>query len=105
MNNLSVVYITVPSQEKAQEIVTTLLESNLIACATFFPCNSTYWWQGAIENDAEYVIIAKTVRTNYEQLLAKITAIHPYKVPCILKFDVEANQAYAQWVFDEINKK
>lgn len=99
-----VVYITFPNLEKAQEITQTLLESRLIACATIFPCNSMYWWDNKIQNDSEFVVIAKTTTDKYDQLVLKVAEIHPYEIPCILKFDAQAQLPYAQWVMNEVNK-
>ncbi len=31
----------------------------------------------------------------------QVEAIHPYETPCIMKFEVEANKAYADWIHNE----
>lgn len=98
------VYITMPNLEKAQEITKALLESRLIACATMWPCNSMYWWENKIQNDTEYIVLAKTSINKYDNLVMKIQELHPYQVPCILKFDAQANISYADWVISEVNK-
>lgn len=99
-----VVYITFPNLQKAQEITKTLLEQRFIACATMFPCNSMYWWEGKIQNEVEYIVMAKTTSEKYESLVLKIKELHPYDVPCILKFDAQSSLPYAKWVADETNK-
>lgn len=101
---ICVVYITMPNLEKAQEIVKILLEQRLIACATMWPCNSIYRWDGKVQNDNEYIVFAKTTQDKYEELVQQVTKMHPYQIPCILKFDVQANMPYANWVEDEVNK-
>ena len=31
-----------------------------------------------------------------------VETIHPYQTTCILKFDVESNKSYAEWIHDEM---
>jgi periplasmic divalent cation tolerance protein len=99
-----IVYITFPTLQKAQEITKTLLEQRLIACATMVPSNSMFWWDGAIQNEVEYIVIAKTINDKYGDLIVKINELHPYDVPCILKINAQAELPYAQWVINEVNK-
>ena len=92
------VYITNESQEAAQLLADALLDSRLIACANIFPMASTYLWQGNIAKEDEWVAIVKTTTRNWQKLKDKVTKIHPYDVPCIMKIDVEANKDYEDWV-------
>lgn len=93
-----IIYITHESESAAQTLTNTLLEQKLIACANTFPMTSAYWWQGAIQNDAEWVSIVKTKTALWEIVRDKIEALHPYEVPCIMKIEAEANDAYEKWI-------
>lgn len=101
----AMVYITHPNEEKAKEISNHLLEKRLIACANIFPIASAYWWQGAIQREGEWVSIVKTSLEKWEQLKAEVESVHPYEVPCIIKMEVEANEAYGKWINSMINFK
>jgi len=103
MSEIIMVYLTVPSEEHAKAIARSLLEKHLIACVTMLPCKSMYWWDGAIQDDQEIIMFAKTTEDKFESLQSEIIKIHPYKVPCILKIAATANIPYAQWVHSEIN--
>jgi uncharacterized protein involved in tolerance to divalent cations len=46
----------------------------------------------------EIVSLLKTSAKNWDKLKKEIEKIHPYETPCIMKFSVEANDAYEQWV-------
>jgi len=35
-------------------------------------------------------------------LQEEITEVHPYTVPCIMKIEVSANQAYEDWIRQEV---
>ncbi len=96
------VYITNESQDAAQSIANQLLASRLIACANIFPIQASYHWQGQIANENEYVALVKTIPEHWEKLKTKVTEIHPYQVPCIMKIEVEANDEYEAWIRAEV---
>ena len=96
------IYITHPNEKEAERIANLLVEQKFVACANIFPITSSYWWKEAIANEKEWVSIVKTIPENWEAVKAKVTEIHPYEVPCILKFGVEANDAYEEWIRDSV---
>ena len=99
----ALVYITHPGEETAREISNLLLEKRLIACANIFPITSAYWWQGAIQREGEWVSIVKTSLDKWDLLKEEVLRIHPYEVPCILKMEVEANEAYYEWIIAQVD--
>lgn len=103
MSEIIMVYITMPTEDKAKEIARALLEKHLIACATILPGNSMYWWEGAIQDDQELIMFTKTTEDKFEILKQEVAKIHPYKIPCILKIIANANAPYSQWVLAEVN--
>lgn len=91
-------YTTYPDEATAQQIAGHLLDRRLIACANIFSIESAYWWQGAVRQEGEWVAVLKTqleLETLVEQEIQKI---HPYEVPCVLRFEVRANGAYEDWI-------
>ena len=95
-------YVTHPSEAAARELGNRLLEEKRIACANYFPIHSGYWWQGAIQGDAEWASILKTVPEQWEALQERIASLHPYEVPCIIRIEAQANAAYEQWIRDSV---
>ena len=95
------IYITCKDEKEAVKISEHLLKKRLIACSNMFPIKSMYWWDKKIVNDNEIVILAKTSNKKYEQIKKEVKKLHSYDVPCILKFDVEANREYEEWVEKE----
>lgn len=92
------IYVTHPDRDCAQRITDALLNDKLIACANVFPIESAYWWQGNIEREGEIVSLVKTIPAHWERLVARVTELHPYDVPCILQMEVTANADYEQWI-------
>lgn len=101
-NNIILIYVTNPSKEKASEVGKHLLEKKLIGCANIFPIDSMYWWEGKITDDSEYVLIAKTLESNYEKVQKEVENIHPYSVPCIVKLPAAANEKYFNWLKEQV---
>jgi periplasmic divalent cation tolerance protein len=71
----------------------TLTCSNLYA-----PIQSTYRWQGKLEQAQEHQLLLKTRAELGDAAEAAIRALHPYDVPSILRFEVTANADYIAWV-------
>ena len=96
------VYTTFGDEASAAACCEKLLQERLIACANVFPVQSSYWWGGEIAREGEYVAILKTASSCLEALELKILEIHPYQVPCIIRLEVQVNQAYEEWVKSQI---
>lgn len=91
-------YITHADEASAKKLTDVLIEEKAIACANMLPIESAYWWQGEVAREGEVVTIVKSRPENWPYLQRRITELHPYDVPCIVKFDVEANTAYEAWI-------
>jgi len=102
MEEMIMVYITNPSKDKAKELAKHLLKKRIIACANLLPGESLYWWDNEISEEAEYIIIAKTVEENFSALRHEVLEVHDYQIPCIVKIPVTANQQFVQWLRSEI---
>ena len=93
------IYITCASKEEARRIARELIEKKLMACANIFPIESIYWWKNAIEEATEYVIIAKAMETDFEELEQQAKHLHSYEVPCIVAVPItNGNQDYLTWI-------
>ncbi len=91
-------YITCPDENTAREISRKLVAQRLAACANFFPISSVYWWENAIQQEGEWVLILKTRPELEDTLEAALQKLHPYEVPCIMRYEVRANASYEAWI-------
>lgn len=91
-------YITHPDEASARSISESLVQQRLAACANVFPIQSVYWWEGSVQQEHEWVSILKTTLSLETALEKAIEALHPYKVPCITRFEARANAAYEKWI-------
>ena len=99
------IYITCKDEDEAVKISKHLLNKRLIACSNMHPIRSMYWWNSKIQDEKEFVIIAKTLEKNHEKIKEEVKKIHSYDVPCILKIDAEANEDYEEWLKKEVKGK
>ena len=97
-----VVFITAPSVEEASRIGRVVVDERLAAFANVIPSiASTYWWQGAVENASEALIILKTRQDLLEPLTRRVRALHSYTVPEVIAVPVAGgNPDYLRWIDD-----
>jgi periplasmic divalent cation tolerance protein len=92
------------SPEAAEKIASVLLADRLAACVQIVgPVASHYWWQGKVENAAEWLCLIKSERRLYERIEAAIRALHSYEVPEIAAVEIVAAGAdYLSWLSGEL---
>lgn len=103
LDKIIAVLITVPTEIIAQEIANSLLDSRLAACISYIPSvKSIYRWKGQIERSDEFLIIAKTRSSLFEELKTTAKKIHPYELPEIIAMEISHGlDGYLQWVLAE----
>jgi len=94
------VFTTTENRDDAKRIAKDLVEKNLVACAQVIgPIESTYRWQGKIEEAQEWLCILKSRYDRYDRLEERIKRIHPYEEPEILATSVvKGSHGYLQWL-------
>ena len=94
-----VVYVTTPEKD-APDIARSVVERKLAACVNIVKTiRSIYRWQGAVQDEAESLLIIKTTRSRFEALKAGVLEVHPYTVPEVIALPVVAGHApYLGWV-------
>ena len=100
MSNVILFYVTCSSTEEAKLIARYLVEKRLVACANILDsCTSIYEWQGKLQEEAEVILIMKTVKSLHLEVEKEITERHSHDCPCIVALDTaEVNLPFAQWV-------
>lgn len=98
-------YVTAPDRAAARAIVRRVLDARLAACANLVPIESEYWWRGAREHAREVLVIFKTRRALVPRLEAAVRAVHPYEVPCLVTYAMDAGSApYLAWIDRETRR-
>ena len=101
--DIDLVYITAGDADEAGRIARALVEDRLAACANIIPAvRSIYWWEGAVQDDAEAALVAKTRRDLVPALIERVKELHSYDCPCVVTLPVQAgNPEFLEWIADE----
>ena len=95
-----VVVTTVGTEQQALEIARRLVESRLAACVNIVPgVRSVFRWKGKVQDEGEFLLVAKTVTENFERVRETMKEMNAYELPEILGFPADhADPAFAKWV-------
>jgi periplasmic divalent cation tolerance protein len=96
----SLIYVTAGSRDEALKLGRGLVEARLAACANVLDgATSIYWWQGALQQESEAVLVAKTRTELVEAVIAKVRELHSYSCPCVVALPItDGNAAYLDWI-------
>jgi periplasmic divalent cation tolerance protein len=98
MNFLSV-STTTPTAESARELARLVMEAKLAACCHISPIESLYLWNGAVQNDKEFVVSFKTTADCFEPIHTLLRRNHPYELPALYSVPwVQTTERYGAWV-------
>ena len=98
-------YITAKSKSEAKKIGSALVKERLCSCVNIFPeMNSIFWWKGKLEEANEAVLIAKTTKSKFVKLSARVKELHSYECPCILELKItNGNKEYVNWLLENLH--
>ena len=96
-------YVTAGSRDEALRIGRALVEERLAACANVVDgMTSVYWWQDALEQADEAVLIVKTRAELVERLTTRVRELHGYDCPCVVSLPITGGNAdYLAWIAAE----
>ncbi|HUZ72019.1 MAG TPA: divalent-cation tolerance protein CutA [Stellaceae bacterium] len=94
------VYVTATDAAEAERIGRAVVTERLAACANVLAgTRSIYWWEGAVQEAAEAVLILKTTAERLAALMARVRELHSYHCPCIEALPVaDGNPDFLAWV-------
>lgn len=99
-DQLVVAVSTCPDETTARQIAETLVSERLAACVNRVPgVQSTYVWDGQLQNDTETLLVIKTTAERIPEVEARLKALHPYELPEWLVLPVsDGSEPYLEWV-------
>jgi len=94
------VFITTSSYQEAKKITDNLLDRGLAACVNIIPkVESTYIWRGKKEKSEEVLLIAKSLKDKFSELVETVKKIHSYEVPEIISLAIQdGSKDYLDWI-------
>ena len=91
---------TLNSRDAAQAIASKCVELGLAGCVQIIgPVESVYRWHGKLEKAEEWLCLAKTDRSHFDDLKATLLENHPYDVPEIIATEIlDGSESYLDWL-------
>jgi periplasmic divalent cation tolerance protein len=101
-----VVITTVGTEEQANLIARELVCRRHAACVNVVTgLRSVYRWQGKVCKDTEFLLVIKTLDSEYGEVEAAIRELHSYELPEILAFPVARGSApFLDWIAGSLDK-
>ncbi len=101
--DIVLIYVTIPDLGAAERLARAIVELRLAACANILPgMRSIYWWNEAMEEADEVVVLFKTKAALAAKLTDAVVAMHPYETPCVLHLPVSGgSDAFLSWISSE----
>ena len=95
-----IIFTTFPDMDTAEKISLKLVNDHLAACVNLIPgCKSIYRWEGKVHNEGEVVAMVKTKRDRADELLERLSNMHPYMVPEGIMVSLEGGlDNYLDWI-------
>jgi periplasmic divalent cation tolerance protein len=102
-----VVLCTCGSEEEAERLGTSLVESRLAACVNIVPrIRSVYRWQGAVERADEWMLVVKSSRHLFSAIQAEVAKLHSYETPELIALPiVEGEKNYLNWLANSVRRE
>ena len=98
MHNL--IYMTTESEAVAERIGRALVGERLAACINIVAgMRSMFWWDGAVHQSSETILIAKTRISLVDRLIERVRELHTYNCPCIVSLAIDGgNPVFLDWI-------
>src|SRR5512140_3365570 len=95
-----VVLTSVGAGFDARPLARALVEQRLAACVNIVPgVTSVFRWNDGVDEEAEQLLVIKTVEGNVDALRAALLAQHPYDAPEFVVLPVASlSDAYGGWL-------
>ena len=104
MSRPCLLYMTAGDREEALALARMLVGERLVACANVLSeATSVYRWQGAVQEEGEVVLVAKTVEDRVEAAARRVREAHSYDSPCVVALPISGGDAdFLAWVQEEV---
>lgn len=91
--------VTAP-KDIAESLATSVVAEHLAACVNIIPgVTSIFFWEGKVCQEAEVLLLIKTNKSTWNQLMARVKELHTYDIPEIVSLPItDGFQPYLQWI-------
>ena len=103
MSRPCLLYVTAGDREEALALARMLVGERLAACANVLgAATAVYRWQGAVQEEDEVVLVAKTVEDRVAAAARRVREAHSYDSPCVVALPISGGDPdFLAWVQEE----
>jgi periplasmic divalent cation tolerance protein len=95
----AIVLTTVSNAESAREVARDLVDAGLAGCVQRFPIESTYRWEGHVEEGGETLLLIKTTSERLDDVERRVHELSDYDVPeFIVLRSAAVSPRYLAWL-------
>lgn len=99
MSDYVIIITTTDSEDKAKALAGSLVKDRFVACAQRTKIDSTYEWEGATQEESEYLILLKTNIRNQQKTMEALRERHTYDEPEIVVVPItDGSAGYLGWI-------
>lgn len=104
MSRPCLLYMTAGDREEALALARMLVGERLAACANVLgEATSVYRWEGAVQEEGEVVLVAKTVEEHVQAAARRVREAHSYDSPCVVALPIAGGDAdFLSWLREEV---
>jgi len=102
---LALYYLTFSRPEEAQAVAYDLLRERIAVCTNWFPITCAYLWEGAVQQEAETVLIVKA-RAGMRESIEAVARRHIDYTHFVGELRLASvNADFAQWLTRELGSQ
>jgi periplasmic divalent cation tolerance protein len=103
--DVPVIILSTASPDNAKAIARALVGERIAACVNMTGISSYYHWKGEFCEDAETLLIIKTMDSKKTVVMDAIRRLHTYELPEMIVIPVTGGfPPYLAWLNDELAK-
>ncbi len=98
-----IVFITAANKVEAEQIGKFLVEKKLAACCNIInSILSIFHWEEKTCHESEVLLIIKTVKNRFNDIIIEVKKLHSYETPEIIALPIVAgSEDYLNWIKKE----
>jgi periplasmic divalent cation tolerance protein len=106
MSDARIVLTTTGSKDEAMKIAHALVDRRLAACVNVIPkIESVYRFQDNVESSDEWLLLIKTIESEFEAVRDAIKELHTYELPeCIAIKVSDGSKECLDWIAESVKK-
>jgi periplasmic divalent cation tolerance protein len=100
-----VILVTCANKREAKRIAISLVKGRLASCVNIIDkIESFFWWEKKIDYAKEILLIIKSKKKRFSEIIKLVKKLHSYSVPEIIALNITSGEKnYLKWIDESIS--